>query len=118
MDDTQTKTTTKKDRPDSSKVETRSSNADTRTAPLPGFDTMQAFRQGALNLEHWISTSQDLTRFASYRIRKNLETIDAIAKCRTSEDFISAVARAASDTVHDYANEYDRVLAINLASAQ
>ena len=117
MADTQTKATTTKVGTDR-KPESLAANADARTDPLPGFDAMQAIRQGALGIEHCISTSQDLTRFASYRLRKNLETIDALAKCRRSEDFIAAVAKAASDTVHDYANEYDRVLAINLASAR
>jgi len=117
MADTQSKATTAKEATDR-KPESLAANADARTAPLPGFDAMQAIRQSALGVEHWISTTQDLTRFASYRLRKNLETLDAFAKCRTSKDFISAVARASSDSIHDYANEYDRVLAINLASAR
>lgn len=117
MADTHTRTTATKD-PASRKPEASADSNETATNPLAGFDTMQAFRQGALNLEHWISTGQDLTRFASYRVRRNLETLDAFAKCRTTEDLVSAVAKAASDTVHDYASEYDRVLAINLASAR
>ncbi|WP_084396663.1 hypothetical protein [Henriciella aquimarina] len=83
---------------------------------LPGFDTMHAVRLGATNFEHWIATNQELTRFWSYRLKKYLATLDSFANCRTSEDFLSTMARAASDTVHDYANEYDRVLAINLQS--
>ena len=85
---------------------------------LPGFDAMQAFRLGALNIEHLISTQQELTRFMSHRIRRNLTTLDAFARCKSSEEVLSAVAKAASDTVHDYANEYDRVFAINLAAAR
>lgn len=86
--------------------------------PLPGFDSVKALRQGALGFEHWVSTNQELTRFLSYRLRKNLSTIDAFAKCRTSQDFVSIMAKAASDTVHDYANEYDRVLAINFRATE
>ena len=66
------------------------------------------------NLEHWAATNRELLEFWSDQAKKNASRFETIGKCRTGEEYISAMARVSSDVVHDLADEFDRVLAINV----
>lgn len=73
-----------------------------------------AVRMGAAAMEHWVATGQEMARFYTRRLKKDMETMSAFAACRTPEQFNEVWYKAASETVHDYAEEFDKVMAINL----
>lgn len=73
-----------------------------------------AAQNSALAMQHMVAASQELTRFYVDRVRKDFDTMRAFATCRTPSDLAAVASEAASEMVHDYANEFDAVLAINL----
>ena len=85
---------------------------------LPGLEPGKMLQRSALTFEHWIATNQELARFYTERLKKNMKAFDAYSKCRTPQDVVSAAARTASEAVHDYADEFDRVMAINTAPSE
>jgi hypothetical protein len=77
-------------------------------------NAMNLMRGGSLAMERWVATSQELSRFYTKRLKKDVELANAFASCRTPEDFAEVWSSAASTMVHDYADEFDRMMAINL----
>ncbi len=66
-------------------------------------------------MQHWVASSQELARFYSARMKKDLSLMNALASCKTPQDFSEVWYNAASSAVHDYADEFDRILEISLA---
>ena len=66
-------------------------------------------------MSHWVASSQELARFYSTRMKKDLSLMNALTSCKSAQDFSEVWYNAMSSTVHDYANEFDRILEINLA---
>ncbi|WP_084397959.1 hypothetical protein [Henriciella aquimarina] len=81
---------------------------------LMDYDPVKAMDIGGANMDHLFSISQELASFWADRIRKNVSVFHGLSDCRTPEDYMTVMAKAASETVHDFANEFDRMVAINL----
>ncbi|MEL6663683.1 MAG: hypothetical protein AAFR33_11850 [Pseudomonadota bacterium] len=84
------------------------------SAPAPLVNTMTF---GADAMKHWLETSQDLARFYNARLAKDFSYMTELATCRSPGDLTALWCRAASEAAHDYANELDRLMAINTASS-
>ena len=74
-------------------------------------------RMGADSMKHWFTAAQDMARFCNERLAKDFSYMTALGTCRSPAQFTAAWCRAASETAHDYAEQLDRVLAINLNGA-
>lgn len=85
------------------------------SAPLPFANSMQ-FSADAM--KHWLATGQDMARFYNGRLAKDFCYMTELATCRTPGDIAALWWRAASDAAHDYADQLDRVVAINLDAGQ
>ncbi len=72
-------------------------------------------RAMAGGFRHYMQTNEELARFYSNRFRKNIETMRRLSTCRDAQSFSDAWSHAASETAHDYADEFDKLLAINTA---
>lgn len=77
-------------------------------------NAMNLMKGGSQAMERWVATSQELSRFYTSRLKKDVELANAFASCRSPEEFVEVWSSAASTMVHDYADEFDRVMAINL----
>lgn len=73
-----------------------------------------ALRVGANAMEHWVATGQELARFYSDRMKKDFSAMGSFSSCRTPAQFAEAWWSIASDTAHDYVDEFDKLAAINL----
>jgi len=87
-------------------------NGDTLNMFAPNAGATDLLRGGTLAMEHWVAGSQELARFYSTRMKKDMSVMSAFASCRTPQDFTEVWSNAASDAVHDYAEEFDRVLTL------
>lgn len=103
------------------KSKTAAENVDNSNGAPPPFPFFtpeaagaNAVQNGALAMQHMVAAGQELTRFYVDRVRKDFDTMRAFATCRTPTDLAVVASEAASEMVHDYANEFDTVLAINL----
>lgn len=67
-----------------------------------------------LSMKRLVASSQELTRFYSERMKKDLSFMNALTSCKTPQDLTEVWYNAASSAVHDYANEFDRILAIGM----
>jgi len=81
------------------------------SAPFPVVAGMHA---GTDAMKHWMETSADMAQFYTSRWGKQLAHLTELATCRSPAQFAAVCARVTSETVHDYADQVDRVLAINL----
>ena len=79
--------------------------------PIP---IAEGIRFGADAMQHWLQTGQDMARFYNERLAKDLSYLTEAATCRSPVQLASLWGRAASETAHDYAEQLDRVMAINL----
>ena len=66
-------------------------------------------------MHQWVASSQELARFYSTRVKKDLSLVNALTSCKTPQGFSEVWYSAASSAVHDYADEFDRILEIGLA---
>lgn len=82
------------------------------------FGPAKAMQLGGANVSHWITTNQELASFWATRLKKNMSMLEGLSRCKTGQDYANVMARAASELVHDYADEFDRVLSINLEPAE
>ena len=73
------------------------------------------FGGSARAMHQWVASSQELARFYSTRVKKDLSVMSALTSCKTPQDFSEVWYNAASSAVHDYADEFDRILEIGLA---
>ena len=73
------------------------------------------FGGSARAMHQWVASSQELARFYSTRLKKDLSVMSALSSCKTPQDFSEVWYNAASSAVHDYADEFDRILEIGLA---
>jgi len=78
---------------------------------------MDTMRMGSSAMKHWMETSQDLARFCNARLAKDFAYMTEFGTCRSPAQVAAVWCRAASETAHDYANQLDRVMAINLDGA-
>jgi len=74
----------------------------------------ESFRYGADAIQHWLQTSQDMARFMNARLAKDFSYLTEFGTCRSPHQVASLWCRVASETAHDYANQLDRVMSINL----
>jgi len=81
------------------------------TAPFPMAAGMHA---GSDAMKHWMETSANMAQFYTSRMGKQLTHMTELATCRSPAQFAAVCARVASETAHDYADQVDRVMAINL----
>lgn len=81
------------------------------SAPFPFADGM---RMGADSMKHWFSATQDMARFCNERLVKDFGYMTELGTCRSPAQFTALWCRAASETAHDYADQLDRLMAINL----
>ncbi len=66
-------------------------------------------------MKHYVESNQELIRFYSTRLKKNLATANSLAQCRSVDRASQVWTAAATDTAHDYADEFGRLLTINSA---
>lgn len=59
-------------------------------------------------------TGQEMSRFATARLRKDVGVMSALATCRSPQEFSETWVNHVSEAVHDYADEFDRVMSISL----
>lgn len=93
-----------KDKPEKSVSDTASSIEDSRWGGAAGREA----------IKNWFEVNSELTRFMSTRLRKDIAMLNAYAACRSTRDVAEVWQRATSAAVHDYAEELDRLIAINL----
>lgn len=74
----------------------------------------KSMQMGTNAMSHWIETGQDLAIFYRERLAKDVSFMNDFATCRTPTDVARVWCRAASEAVHDYADQFDRVMAINM----
>jgi len=74
----------------------------------------ESFRYGADAIQHWLETSRDMARFMNARLAKDFSHLSEFGTCRSPRQLASLWCRVASETAHDYANQLDRVMEINL----
>tara|TARA_R110000782_G_scaffold217240_2_gene304734 strand:- start:2951 stop:3337 length:387 start_codon:yes stop_codon:yes gene_type:complete len=67
-------------------------------------------------MQHWAASGQELARFYSTRMQKDLSLMSALTSCKTPQDVSEVWYNAASSAVHDYADEFDRIMEIGLAN--
>lgn len=72
---------------------------------------------GADSMKHWFTAAQDMARFYNERLAKDFGYMTELGTCRSPAQFAALWCRAASETAHDYAEQLDRVMAINLNGA-
>lgn len=81
------------------------------SAPVPIAETM---RFGTDAIKHFLKTGQDMARFYNGRLAKDIGYMSQFATCRSPSDVANLWAQIASETAHDYADQVDRVMQINL----
>lgn len=81
------------------------------SAPAP---MVASLHLGADAMKHWLETGQDLARFYNDRLARDFTYMTELSACRTPADLTALWCRAASETIHDYADQIDRVMAISL----
>lgn len=79
--------------------------------PMPFADTMGL---GANAMQHWMETSQEMAKFYQARLAKDIRYMTALGTCRTPADLAAVCTKAASEAAHDYAEQLEKVVAINL----
>lgn len=84
------------------------------SAPLP---LAAGMHFGAEAMRHWMETGQDMARFYNGRLAKDVGFMTEFARCRSSADVAHLWYRAASEAAHDYADQVERVLSLNLNGA-
>lgn len=90
------------------------SNGETPNMFMPNVGADRLMAGSALAMKHLVASSQELARFYSTRLKKDLSVMSALTSCKTPKDFSEVWYNAASSAVHDYADEFDRILAIDL----
>jgi len=81
------------------------------------FPVADGMRMGADGMKHWFTAAQDMARFYNERLAKDFGYMTELGTCRSPAQFAALWSKAASETAHDYAEQLDRVLAINLNGA-
>ena len=114
MTTTQTQSQAKKKAKETDTDGAEKSNGGTLNMFVPNPGASNMLRGGALAMEHWVASSQELARFYSTRMKKDMSLMSAFASCRTPQDFTEVWCNAASSAIHDYADEFDRILQIGL----
>ena len=79
--------------------------------PYPLAETLSS---GTDAMRQVMETGADLARFYTTRLGKQVGYMAELATCRSPLQFTVICARAASEAAHDYTDELDRVMAINL----
>ena len=65
-------------------------------------------------MKHWLKAGQDMARFYNARLAKDFGYMTELGLCRSPMQVATLWCRAASETAHDYADQFERVMAINL----
>ena len=79
--------------------------------PIPVADTMQF---SADTMKHLMESSQDMARFYNNLLRKDISFMSELGSCKSPVQGAAVWFRAASEAAHDYADQFDRVVAITL----
>lgn len=93
-------------------------NDEARDMFMPIVGTEKLLGGSALAMNQLVASSQELARFYSTRMKKDLSFMSTLTACKTPQDFSKAWYNAASSAVHDYADEFDRILAIGLSEPE
>lgn len=80
-------------------------------APLP---LAVGMHFGADAVKQLMETGLDAARFYNSRLAKDVGLLSEFALCRTPADVVELWGRAVSEAAHDYTDQFDRVLSINL----
>lgn len=80
-------------------------------APLP---LEVGIHFGANAVKQLMETGLDAARFYNGRLAKDVGLLSEFSLCRTPADVVELWSRAVSEAAHDYADQFDRALAINL----
>lgn len=78
---------------------------------LPYFTTMSSAFEA---WRHWVKTGSEMSQFYNRRLAKDYSYFTQLAQCRTPADYLAVWSGMTSEAAHDYADEVDRVLAINI----
>lgn len=101
--------------------ETKQATAQTKNGHLPEYAARLPFAAsmhlGTDTMKHWMEASQDMARFYNGRLSKDFGYITDFASCRSPSDVTALWWRIASEAAHDYADQLDRIIAINLNGA-
>jgi hypothetical protein len=86
-------------------------------APEPHDATEQASEaavaaaaQQAVLFEQALKLPQEVTRFCAHRMSRDLETMQALGRCRTPADLVNVWTEAAQTAAEDYRDEMTRVM--------
>lgn len=93
----------------------------TGMVPLEMFKTLmnRASQPGGLAafdpraVSQWTTVSQELVRFSQHRLKADMTTMQSLPTCRTPQDALGVWSGAVSQYLHDYADLFDRLVAIN-----
>lgn len=91
------------------------SNGEASDMFLQNAGMTKLFGGSARAMRHWAASGQELARFYSTRMKKDMSLMSAFTSCKTPQDFSEVWYNAASSAVHDYADEFGRIMEINLA---
>jgi hypothetical protein len=83
----------------------------------PNFQGLNGLGMGAASMGHWVAANQEVTRFYSNRLKKDLAAMSRFAECKTPSEFAGLWVSTARDAAHDYVDELDRLVAINFNGA-
>lgn len=64
----------------------------------------------AAMFEQALKAPQELTRFCAHRMSRDLETMQALGRCRTPADLVSVWTEAAQTAAEDYRAEVTRMM--------
>jgi hypothetical protein len=93
-------------------------NGEAQDMFMPIVGTEKLLGGSARAMNQLVAGSQELMRFYSTRMKKNLSFVSTLTACKTPQDFSKACYNAVSSAVHDYADEFDRILAIGLSEPE
>jgi hypothetical protein len=71
---------------------------------------VEAAAQQAAMFEQALKLPQELTRFCAQRMSRDLETMQALGRCRTPADLVNVWTEAAQTAAEDYRDEMSRMM--------
>ena len=79
--------------------------------PIPIADTVQFSMEA---MKHWLETAQEMAFFYNNRLTKDFGYLAQLGTCHSAPQLADLWCRMASETVHDYADQFEKVMAINI----
>jgi hypothetical protein len=90
------------------------SNGETPSIFMPNAGAAGLMGGSALVMKQMVASSQELARFYSTRMKKDMSFMSALASCKTPQDLSEVWYNGVSSSLHDYVDEFDRILAMGL----